>query len=162
MKELSVKRRSRLRSKEAREILAWIEDGFGMDLSGLMDLECGFVEDDKAYVANGKVVAIETKDGLMPTIHGLMEHSPTRRWVTVDMGAVKYLANGADVMAPGIVEADPGIEAGDLVWVRDQKNLRPLCVGTALMDGGEMKAGRSGKAIRTLHHVGDPIFNIQV
>ncbi len=162
MKELAVKRRSRLRSKEAKEVLAWIGDSFGMDLSNLMDLEMGWVEDDKAYLANGKVVAIETRDGLMPTIHGLMDHSPTKSWVTVDMGAVKYLANGADVMAPGILDADPTIEVGDLVWVRDQRNLRPLCVGTALIPGSEMRPGKSGKAIKTMHHVGDPIFNIQV
>jgi PUA domain protein len=162
MKDLSVKRRSRLRSKDAKEVLAWISDCFGMDLSGLMDLELGYVEDDKAYLANGKVVALETADGLMPTIHGLMGHSPTKRWVTVDMGAVKYLANGADVMAPGIVDADTGIEVGDVVWVRDQKNLRPLCVGKALVSGAEMLAGTSGKAVRTIHHVGDPIFNVQV
>jgi PUA-domain protein len=162
MKDLSVKRRYKLRTKDAKEVLAWIEDGFGIDLNGQTDLECGFVEDRKAYLAKGKVIAIEIKGGLMPTIHGLMEHSPKKRWVTVDMGAVRFIANGADVMSPGIVDADPLIEKGDMVWVRDQKNLRPLCVGRALMDGKDMIIATSGKAISTVHYVGDPIFNIQV
>ena len=162
MKELAVKRRYKLRSKDVKEVLAWIEDSFGVDLGNLRDLECGFIGDQKAYLANGKVVAVEVEGGLMPTIHGLMEHSPSKRWVTVDMGAVRFLANGADVMAPGIVDADPLIEKGDMVWVRDQRNLRPLCVGRALVEGKAMKEGASGKAIQTIHYVGDPIFNVQI
>jgi len=162
MKELSVKRRYKLRTKEAREVLAWIEDCFGVDLWNLQDLECGFMGDRKAYLAKGKVVAVEVEGGLMPTIHGLMEHSPKKRWITVDMGAVRFLANGADVMGPGIMDADQGIEKGDMVWVRDQKNLRPLCVGRALIGGAEMVSKKPGKAVATMHYVGDPIFNVQV
>jgi len=162
MRELSVKRRYRLRAKESKEVLAWIEDRFGVDLSGLEDLECGSMGDHKAYLANGKVVALEMDGGLMPTIHGLMEHGPTKAYVTVDMGAVRFLANGADVMSPGIVEADPSIEPGDIVWVRDVKNKRPLCVGRALISGPEMALKGPGKAIATLHLVGDTIFNAQV
>lgn len=161
MKEIVVKRRSRLRSKDARELLAWIAEGFDLDLGTSDEMEAGFIEDGKAYLIGGKVIALEIGGSLMPTIHGLMAHSPKKGWVTVDMGAVRFLANGADVMAPGILDADPRIEKGDMVWVRDQKNLRPLCVGRAIMDGPEMVSSTSGKAIETLHYVGDPIFNVQ-
>jgi PUA domain protein len=79
--------------------------------------------------------------------------------VTVDMGAVPHVANGADVMAPGITEADPAIRAGDLVWVRDERNRRPLAVGRALVDGPAMPRGKKGKAVETLHHVGDALWS---
>jgi predicted RNA-binding protein (TIGR00451 family) len=73
---------------------------------------------------------------------------------------VKFLANGADVMAPGVVDADPGIKVGMSVWVRDQNNLRPLLIGTALMDGPEMKSANGGKAVKTVHFVGDKLWNL--
>jgi len=65
-------------------------------------------------------------------------------------------------MAPGIVDADPEIKTGDAVWVRDQNNKRPLLVGVALMDGPAMVAGKGGKAVKTVHYVGDKIWNLAV
>ena len=76
------------------------------------------------------------------------------------MGAVAYVYNGADVMAPGIVDADAGIRTGDFVWVRDEKNGRPLAVGRALMDGTTMVTERRGKAVESIHHVGDDLWRV--
>jgi len=64
------------------------------------------------------------------------------------------------VMAPGIVEADPTIRAGEIVWVRDEKNRRALAVGRAIMDGPTMAREEKGKAIQTLHHVGDDLWRL--
>lgn len=105
---------------------------------------------------------MEDEGRFLLTLRGILELKPSKKWVTVDMGAVRYLANGADVMAPGITDADPGIEIDDMVWVRDEKNLRPLCVGRALMPGAMMGPSGSGKAVKTLHFVGDPIWNTVV
>ncbi len=80
--------------------------------------------------------------------------------MTVDMGAVKFLANGADVMAPGVVDADPNVKVGMPVWVRDEKNKRALVIGVALMDAGEMIVASGGKAVKTHHFVGDKIWNL--
>src|SRR5436853_7001931 len=102
-------------------------------------------------------IALVVGDGIAPTVRGLLAFPATKRAVTVDMGAVRFIYNGADVMAPGIVDADPGIRAGDVVWVRDEKNGRPLAIGRAIMDGPTMAREEKGKAIQTIHHVGDDI-----
>jgi predicted RNA-binding protein (TIGR00451 family) len=75
------------------------------------------------------------------------------------MGAIKFIVNGADVMSPGIVDADASIREGDIVWVRDVKNKKPIAVGIALKPGAEMPKTQ-GKAVKTLHYVGDEIWNI--
>ncbi|MGA1820484.1 MAG: PUA domain-containing protein [Thermoplasmatota archaeon] len=162
MKELSVKHRARLRSKESRKVLAWIQEEWGVDGIEDIDLESGTLEGKRSYILDGKVIGLEEDGGFMLTLKGILELKPTRKWVTVDMGAVRFLANGADVMAPGITEADPEIEKGDLVWVRDERNHRPLCVGRALIPGPEMGPSDSGKAIKTMHYVGDQIWNAEV
>ncbi len=109
----------------------------------------------KVLLMGGKAVAAFFDDELFPTIQGLLKIQPSKAYVTVDMGAVSFVYNGADIMAPGIVETDLGIEEGDLVWIRDEDHGKPLAVGRAMTDGKTMVESSSGKVIKTLHHVGD-------
>ncbi|MBN1540233.1 MAG: RNA-binding protein [Candidatus Thermoplasmatota archaeon] len=162
MRELAVKHRSRLRVKDSRKVHAWIREEWGTAGPDDPELESCTLDGKRSYILNGQVIGMEEGGGFLLTLKGILDLKPSRKWVTVDMGAVKYLANGADVMAPGIIDADPGIEIGDLVWVRDERNLRPLCVGQALMQGVMMGPSDSGKAVKTIHYVGDQIWNTVV
>ena len=74
------------------------------------------------------------------------------------MGAVPYVTNGADVMGPGITAADPDIAEGDMVWIRDARNGAPLAVGVALRSGEALASKEPGKAIKTIHFVGDKLW----
>lgn len=159
MKDLVLKRRAKLRSKDAKKIKAWMEDEWGITMDPGTDMETGSLGGKTSYIVRGKIIGVEEEGGFLLTLHGIMELSPSKKFVTVDMGAVKFLANGADVMSPGIVEADINIEKDDIVYVRDVKNKRPLCVGRALINGPDMISSDSGKAIKTLHFVGDEIWN---
>lgn len=114
----------------------------------------------QVVVVEGKAMAFLLGGRPMLTVRGLLAYRPTRRYVTVDMGAVKFVYNGADVMAPGIVEADPAIAVGEFVWVRDERNRQPLAVGEALMTGPEMAAAEHGKSVKTVHHVGDDLWKL--
>lgn len=159
MTELSLKRRTRLRAKEEKEVLAWMKGDWGIEEQGTLEIDSGHLDDRKAYVSKGKIVAFEENGKLLLTLHGVMVLKPSKRWLVVDMGAVPYLANGADVMGPGIVDADPEIEKDEMVWVMDVKHRRPLCTGRALIPGKEMLSKRPGKAVKTIHFVGDEIWN---
>jgi len=79
--------------------------------------------------------------------------------VVVDMGAVRFISNGADVMAPGVVEADERIKEGEMVIVVDETHKMPLGIGIALKVGKEMEKGK-GKVVKSLHHVGDDLWNL--
>ena len=59
-------------------------------------------------------------------------------------------------MGAGVQMADPAVTAGDLVWVRDEEHGKPLALGIAMVDGEEM-VNEQGKAINTLHWVGDDL-----
>ena len=90
------------------------------------------------------------------TVLGAIELMPCKRRVIVDAGAVRFVVNGADIMKPGIVSADPEIAAGDLVVIVEERYNKPLAIGRALVSGTEMKG--EGKAVKSLHHVGDQIW----
>jgi PUA domain protein len=161
MADLHLRRRNRLRRKEVEKLASDLKDALGVETFQPTDaVETGEAGGNELGVFKGKPAIIFIEGNAFLTVHGLLMFNATKRFVTVDMGAVKFLANGADVMAPGIVEADPEIKAGDAVWVRDQNNKRPLLVGVALMDGPGMVAGKGGKAVKTVHFVGDKIWNL--
>ncbi len=97
-----------------------------------------------------------------PTLKGALKKPTDDQTVVVDMGAVKFMANGADVMSPGVVEADPNITEGDTVIVVDENHGKPLAMGKALISGDEMVNNDKGKAVKTLHYIGDKIWNFEI
>jgi PUA-domain protein len=109
---------------------------------------------------NGVPVALCIDKTPFFTVRGAMELRPQRHLVTVDMGAVQFIRNGADVMSPGIVDADESITPGDFVVVIDERHKKPLGVGMALINGAEMRRETKGKAVRIVHHVGDKIWHV--
>ena len=158
---LKIRRRGRLRQKESADLIHRLAEEFGMtvplDDVPLDEAEAGPF---RLLLRGNEAIALFIDGGIVPTVRGLLAFPATERWVTVDMGAVRFIYNGADVMAPGIAEADPAIRAGDVVWVRDEKNRRPLAVGRAMMDGPTMAREKKGKAIETIHHVGDDLWRL--
>ena len=95
------------------------------------------------------------------TVRGANEFPPTSRIVTVDAGAIQFVSDGADVMRPGIVEADDVIEAGDLVVINEEGHGKFLAIGRALVDGDDM-VGDEGRVVESIHHVGDDLYELVV
>lgn len=161
MTERVLRRRARLRRKEVEEMEQRLTATLGatpFNHEEPVDRAEG-PEYDVLY-AGGVAVAIVLGDEVFPTLRGLLRHPPSRQHVTVDMGAVPYVYNGADIMTPGIVDADRGIQAGDLVWVRDERNHQPLAIGRATLSGPELVGKERGKGVETIHHVGDWLWKL--
>jgi len=158
---LKVRRRTRLRRKEAAAWLARLASEFGQALpqddAPVDEAEAGAL---RILFRENVALALLVGEGIVPTVRALLLWPAQKRYVTVDMGAVPHVYNGADVMAPGIVDADPDIRPGDLVWVRDERNGRPLAVGRAILDGSTMVREERGKAVEMIHHVGDDLWRI--
>ncbi len=158
---LRVRHRTRLRRKEVEAWFRRLGEDFGMAMpSDETPIDAADAGEMRLLLLDDEAVALVLGETVGPTVRGLLAFPASKRHVTVDMGAVPFVYNGADVMAPGIVDADPAIRAGDLVWVRDEKNRRPLAVGRAIMDGPTMAREERGKAIETIHHVGDDLWRL--
>lgn len=137
---------------------------YGDDISAFADSKFEVVTTDefKVIFADGKQMFIEYDGQLFPTVRGALELLPPHRIVVVDMGAVKFVVNGADVMSPGITAADSLIRKDDLVVIVDEMHRKPLAVGRALISGDEMAAADSGKAIKSLTYVGDMLWGLEL
>jgi PUA-domain protein len=163
---MDVKSRHHLRSDAVSDIEAALMDGLGVSLDGdayeLVELED--TEFDLVLVDDDPLVLYVEGDGErepFPTVRGLNATEPMKGVVTVDAGAVSFVSDGADVMRPGIVEADDEIQTGDLVAINEEAHGKYLAVGRALVDGNEM-AGDSGKVVESVHHVGDDLYEFSV
>ena len=77
--------------------------------------------------------------------------------MTVDMGAVKFVCNGAKVMRPGITNFD-SFKKGDIIVVKDQTHGKVLAVGVALEDSEVAKAMAKGYVVENLHYITDKMW----
>ncbi len=163
MVEFQIRNRHRLRKKVIRKITAELNAIFSSQLNlEHLSVDSARIGEYDVYILEDELIAWLVDGKPFLTLHGLIRFKPERKFVTVDMGAIKYISNGADVMAPGVVGADPEIQVNEPVWVRDEKNLRPLVVGISLMTGPMMVSSKSEKAVRSLHYVGDKLWNIKL
>lgn len=114
--------------------------------------------DHKLFVLKDNAPCFFYKEGkIIPTLKLLLQR-PFLKQVVVDMGAVKFVSSGADVMRPGITEFDPSIKKEELVVVVDQLHKKPLCIASSLFSGDEMSQMKQGKVLKSLHFVGDDIW----
>ncbi len=159
MADIRIRKRKRLRNKEVKAL--------SDELSSILGVQIDFGDEpvdraespdfDLIFVGNDILGLIKDEKPFL-TIRGVLRYKPVLRSVTVDMGAVPYLTNGADCMGPGITDADENIAEGDFVWIKDIKNNVPLAIGVALRSGADLKKKQSGKAIKTLTNVGDKLW----
>jgi PUA domain protein len=155
---MDVSSRHHLRSDAVRDIEEALAAGFGMEVSAEGAERVEFADSDWSVVlVDGEPVVTYFEGEPAPTVRGANAHPPTKRVVTVDAGAVSFVSDGADVMRPGIVEADEAIEAGDLVVVAEETHGKVLAVGRSRVAGAEL-TGDSGKVVDSLHHVGDELY----
>ena len=86
----------------------------------------------------------------------LLESFPS---VTVDMGAVKFMCNGANVMRPGIKNHSEFLK-DDIVCVIEESQHKYLAVGKSLVNSSDMKDMSKGEVIRNLHYISDKYWEI--
>jgi PUA domain protein len=116
--------------------------------------------DDKVIIIDNKPSFFYYKKRISPTLQFILENPDYLSKVIVDMGAIRFVANGADIMRPGIKSCDEFIE-DDLVVVIDETHHKPLAVGVALFDSETMMSEDSGRVIMNIHRVGDEIWTIK-
>ena len=166
-KDWSIRKRRPVRRKNIAPLLKALESSLGIDLSvdGAF-LEMAEYGPWQMVFVDKLAKAIEVKNSdnerfTFLTLRGFLEHNDAAKWVEVDHGAIPFLMNGADCMVAGVQAADEDIAVGELVWIRDMTHKKPLAIGWSTMEGREMAAATKGKGIKTLHWVGDELWEME-
>ena len=128
------------------------------EVEGIMTKKSSVVETDESLTLNNKTIYLKIEDNFIPHLKFLLEKPDLLPQVTVDMGAVKFVIKGADIMRPGITKAQD-YPANSFVVVVDENNSKPLAVCKSELSSTDLMNASEGKVLKNLHYVGDKYWS---
>ncbi len=151
-----------LKTKEAEALLNIVSQKLKVNLEQILKtkikLELVKTEFAEIYIINSRPLLVKVQENIFPTL-AFDEYSALLPKVYVDMGAIPYVCNGANIMAPGIRRFEGKFKAGYFVLVVDDKYGRPIAVGEVLYNSEAAKKITHGVVVKNVHYVGDRIWN---
>jgi PUA domain protein len=156
------KKRRSLKSKEAKKLLQKISEIMNINFEDFFEsntlVEMLEIENIEIIILNQRPLIARSTRWIFPTLF-FNEIFSSYPKLVVDMGAVPYVCNGADIMAPGIQRMEGKFAKNDLILIIDEKFGKPLAIGLSLFDSENMKNLEHGKVVKNLHYVGDRLWD---
>jgi PUA domain protein len=122
--------------------------------TGIKNLQAHVIDSNKRLLVGNKIIAVQlAPDLIIPhlTQHELLNHFAS---VEVDMNAVKFVCNGANIMRPGITNFTTFKES-EIVLVKDQTHKKELAVCISLVNDENARKMEKGVVLNNVHHIGD-------
>lgn len=151
--------KSNLISKsETSALLKEISDQWRMELPKVKNFKIHQITDDEQMITSENLKILKKDGDFLPFLSEIetLEKFPN---VMVDMGAVKFMCNGANVMRPGI-KSYSDFEEGQIVCVIEESQHKFLAVGKALVSSAEMETMQKGEVVKNLHYISDKFWEV--
>lgn len=116
---------------------------------------------DSLYAINNVLTLWKSDEGYIPVLTLLLNRQVEMKKVVVDQGAIKFIANSADVMIQGVTHIDPSIKKGDIVVIVDENHDRALAIGKAMLNADQMQETKTGKVVKNLHTIQDNVWKFE-
>ena len=113
--------------------------------------------DEKGVIITGNgITAVKIGDDILPFLDDIpvLEKFP---YVKVDIGAIKFVCKGANVMRPGITKFSD-FESGEIVCIIEESQNKFLAVGKAKMSSKEAEDANNGEVIKNMHYISDDFW----
>ncbi|NIM25962.1 MAG: RNA-binding protein [Nitrosopumilaceae archaeon] len=151
--------KSNLISKsETASVLKTISEKWRMEFPKIKNLKVHQITSDAQIIVGNGIKVLKINDEYLPFLSEThtLEKFP---YVMVDMGAVKFMCKGANVMRPGIKKFSE-FEKDSLVCVIEESHHKFLAVGKTLVSSQEMENMEKGEVIKNLHYISDKFWEI--
>jgi len=151
--------KSNLISKsETNELLKDIATQWKIDIPKIKNLRIYYISDDAQIITAKDIMILKLGDVQLPFLSQkeLLEKFPH---VIVDMGAVKFMCKGANVMRPGI-RSYSEFEKDQVVCVIEESQHKFLAVGKAMVPSSELETMQKGEVVKNLHYISDKFWEI--
>ena len=112
---------------------------------------------EKGVIITGNgITAIKIDDYILPFLDDIpiLEKFP---YVIVDMGAIKFVCKGANIMRPGITKFSD-FDRDEIVCVVEESQNKFLAVGKAEMSSKELDDTSKGEVIKNMHYISDDFW----
>jgi len=146
--------KSNLISKsETSKILEQINSQWKIELPKQKNIKTHDVNEKGLIITGNGITAVKIGEVILPFLDDIpiLEKFP---YVTVDMGAVKFVCKGANIMRPGITKFSD-FESGEIVCVVEESQNKFLAVGKAEMSSKELEDTKNGEVIKNMHYISD-------
>ena len=151
--------KSNLISKsESSTILKDISSKWKLELPKTKNLKVHNIIDDAQLIIGEGFKALKIDDEYLPFLSEteILEKFPN---VMVDMGAVRFMCKGANVMRPGIKKFSE-FDKGEIVCIIEESQHKFLAIGKSIIASSEMESMEKGEVLKNLHFISDKYWEI--
>ena len=143
---------------ETTQLLKIVADKWKIDLPKIKNLKVYEIDDDMQLITGNEIKILKIRDEHLPFLSEIktLEKFP---YVQVDMGAIKFMCKGANVMRPGIKKFSDFTE-GDIVCVVEESQNKFLAVGIAQVASSELEDMKNGEILKNFHYISDKAWEI--
>lgn len=149
--------KSNLISKsETAALLKTVSQKWNMEFPKIKNLKVHQILDDAQIITGNGIKILKVNDDYLPFLSEtkMLERFPS---VMVDMGAVKFMCKGANVMRPGIKKFTE-FEKDQLVCIIEESQHKFLAVGKAMVSSSELEEMEKGEVIKNIHYISDKFW----
>ena len=151
--------KSNLISKsETATLLKTVSEKWNMEFPKIKNLKVHQILEDAQIITGEGIKILKIKEDYLPFLSEtkMLEKFPS---VMVDMGAVKFMCKGANVMRPGIKKFTE-FEKEQLVCIVEESQHKFLAVGKAMVSSSELENMEKGEVIKNIHYISDKFWEI--
>ena len=149
--------KSNLISKsETSTLLKTVSDRWKIEFPKIKNLKVHQISNEAQIITGKGIKILKINDEYLPFLSETetLEKFPN---VIVDMGAVKFMCKGANLMRPGIKKFTE-FEKDNLVCIIEESQHKFLAVGKAMVSSSELEDMEKGEVIKNMHYISDKFW----
>jgi len=149
--------KSNLISKsETSTLLKTVSDRWEIEFPKIKNLKVHQISNEAQIITGKGIKILKINDEYLPFLSETetLEKFPN---VVVDMGAVKFMCKGANLMRPGIKKFTE-FEKDNLVCIIEESQHKFLAVGKAMVSSSELENMEKGEVIKNMHYISDKFW----
>ena len=143
---------------ETVKLLKTVSEKWKIDVPKVKNLKVYEIDNEIQLITGEQIKILKIKDEHLPFLSeiSLLEKFP---FVQVDMGAVKFMCKGANLMRPGIKKFSE-FSKNDIVCIVEESQNKFLAVGKSEMDSSELENMEKGEVLKNLHYISDKAWEV--
>ena len=149
--------KSNLISKsETSSLLKLVSEQWGMELPKIKNIKIHQILSNAQIIIGDGLKILKINNEYLPFLSEteMLKKFPS---VEVDMGAVKFMCKGANLMRPGIKKYTE-FEKEKLVGIVEETHHKFLAVGKAIVSSSELENMEKGEVIQNIHYISDKFW----
>jgi len=143
---------------ETTQLLKIVTEKWKIDVPKIKNLKVYEIDNETQLITGKDIKILKIKDEYLPFLSEIstLEKFP---FVQVDMGAVKFMCKGANLMRPGIKKFSK-FSKEDIVCIMEESQNKFLAIGKSEVDSSELENMDRGEVLKNLHYISDKAWEI--